>query len=171
MTVVLAIDVGLRNMGVCVLQRREVVKYLANIDLLMDLKFKSVTSDKIHTLAIDLTSNKLNRKFFEDYKITDVVIERQPCMTNKKIQLFSHCLFQSLLSRKTFTGEEFNLSFICPKKKFKMVKEFGLPFPQTYIQRKKTGVQLALKLGLVIDGFDKNKLDDVCDAFLLANAV
>lgn len=170
MNVVLAIDVGLRNMGVCVLENREVVRYLANIDLLMDLKFKSVTSDKIHQLAIGLTSNKLNSRFFEDYKITDVVIERQPCMTNKKIQLFSHCLFQSLLSRKHFTEEKFNLSFICPKKKFKKVAEFGLPIPKTYIQRKKTGIQLALKMGLVIDGC-KNKLDDVCDAFLLAKAV
>ena len=171
MTVVLAIDVGLRNMGVCVLESQQIVKYLANIDLLMDLKFKSVTSDKIHQLAIGLTSNKLNSRFFEDHKITDVVIERQPCMTNKKIQLFSHCLFQSLLSRKTFTGEEFKLSFICPKKKFKMVAEFGLPVPKTYLQRKKTGVQLALKMGLLLEGFEKSKLDDVCDAFLLAKAV
>lgn len=170
---ILALDVGLRNLGVCVLGvgAKCPPQLLENWDLLQGSKiqFKNVTTDKLHALAQDLVFVRLGKEFFEEQQgITHVGIERQIPRGNKKIVLFSNLLFQAFLCRQR--EEEFKLEFVCPKKKFHFCDEQQTKKAKTYAQRKKASVEIATSLGLDLTGITGKK-DDICDAFLLAKVV
>lgn len=183
----LGIDVGIRNLSFCVLQKDSAGHFhiidWQLIDVLqvcgIDSSCDQLTSNEIHDIASYALPLIFPIDFIQKNLIAHVSIEQQPHgkYGNQKIILFSHLLFEyfrnplfnqkkgDLLQTVAFTGA-------AKKYDRRWLSLHNLPKPKTYTQRKQTSVQLCqlfcAQLKLQELPFTRDKQDDLADAFLLA---
>ena len=184
----LGIDVGIRNLSFCVLQKSKEGQFCIVdwqlIDVLqlcgLDGSCDDLTSNEIHDIARHALPLIFPTNFIQRYQIAHVGIEQQPHgkYGNQKIILFSHLLFEyfrsSLLNQHR--GDTLQtVAFTGAAKKYdkQWLAMFKLSKPTTYIERKQTSVRLCK---LFCAKFQLSELpkatlakqDDLADAFLLA---
>ena len=187
MTACLGIDVGLRNLSYCILQKTDEKFSITDwklIDVLrlcgLDGSCDKLTSNEIHDIANYALPLLFPPDTIHRYNIAHVAIEQQPHgkYGNQKIILFSHLIYNffriQLLNQKVGDKLE-TVVFTGSAKKYekKWLLDNGLPRPTTYAQRKETSVQLcnifckSLHVR-TLSGHLTDKQDDLADAFLLA---
>jgi len=190
MTSCFGIDVGIRNLSYCVLQRDEKHTYKIRewklIDVMSrcdmsDTSCKKLTSGQIHDIADFILPSIFPPEFLTRYQIAHVSIEQQPHgkYGNQKIILFSHLFYDyfaklrnaqtwgSCLTSVVFTGaaQKYNSTWL---------QQHVIPKPKTYPQRKSTSIKLCQKLCTLYELTalpQDSKRDDLADSFLLALVV
>ena len=187
----LGIDIGLRNLAICVLHRNtNTAAYAIQDWQLIDVmqccgmgerKCTQLTSAQIHDMAEYALPKLFPLTYLTTNKIYHVAIEQQPCgkYSNQRIILFSHLVyhyFRRLLCQQGWRESTLTtVAFASAALKYNQnwLQKYHVPKPKTYIQRKEASVQLckAIRLDAGIPVMlTKLKQDDLADAFLLAFA-
>ena len=187
MTACLGIDVGIRNLSYCILQREENNTFRIPewrlVDVLQlcgmaDVSCDKLTSNEIHDIASFALPKIFSVNSLQLHNIAHVSIEQQPHgkYGNQKIILFSHLIFEYFRSRllNQSIGDKLETVFFtgaAKKYEKKWLVEHRLPKPTNYAQRKQTSVKLCdllcKNMGLSLSPIGA-KRDDLADAFLLA---
>jgi hypothetical protein len=186
----LGIDVGLRNLSLCVLQKNNdqysILDWrLVDVRQLCGLKqvsCKKLTSAQIHNIAHFVLPRIFPKDYMKKHAIAHVSIEQQPMgrMTNQRMVLFSQLLFHYFRTfiwnvewgdyiqtvRLTSAGQKYQKSWMTT---------YGLQTSKKYKIRKENSIILCERLcsDLHVQGDksifdDDTKKDDLADAFLLA---
>jgi hypothetical protein len=184
----LGIDVGIRNLGFCVLQRDEkdksfLIKDWQLVDVMercgiSNSSCKKLTSGQIHDMAAFILPVIFPTEFVKLHRLSHVSIEQQPHgkYGNQKIILFSHLLydyFRRLLHNQVWGDTLETVVFTGAGQKYKptWLALHNLPIPKTYPQRKLTSEKLCeafCRVLKLMDLPDGPKRDDRADALLLA---
>lgn len=182
---IISFDIGIKNLAYCILyenddksisiEKWDIIKVLEDHE-----KCKLVPLDEITTRLY----NKLNNEL-EDYEITEVLLENQPCLKNpvmKSIQMVIYGFFQY---QKVLLGREIeNIKLINASNKLKVGKNFHeinnkeeiIKIKNKYNRNKKLAIEYTNKLlkEKVPENYDElneyfnnnKKKDDLSDAFL-----
>lgn len=188
MAACLGIDIGIRNLSYCILQkdmagRFQIIEWQL-VDVLQvcgqsERSCDTLTSAEIHDLARFALPLIFPTDRLKQHNIAHVLIEQQPHgkYGNQKIILFSHLIFEyfrsQLLDQRIGDTLE-TVVFTGAAKKYdsQWLHRYNLSRPTNYAQRKQTSVQLCdifcTELQLTHLPANNTKKDDLADAFLLA---
>ena len=181
---ILSFDIGIKNLSYCIMYKNEdntiSIEKWDIIQLLND-------NEKCKNFPLNEITNRLYNKLnseLENYNITEVLLENQPCMKNpvmKSIQMiiYGYFHYQTILLGRTIQ----NIALVSASNKLKVGKNFHdinndeniTKIKTKYTRNKKLAIEytkLILKNRVnnyneLNDFFNKHKKkDDLADAFL-----
>ena len=187
MVVILAIDIGIRNLSICEMvyddqkyqitrwQLYDLLEYFPHIN-----GVKKITANDYH-LLVEYFFNDIYTKSYISTTINHVVIETQPAgrHLNMKMHLLSHYLYENFVQLRNSSIYGYQLYSVCfvsgHCKYYKpWLMKFGESKQSIYAQRKQLSVRLCTKwcqihgLTPLWQSFrHTKKQDDLADSFLL----
>lgn len=187
MVVILAIDIGIRNLSICEIMYTD-SKYQIRRWKLYDLvhqfphikSVQKITANDYH-LLVEFFFNDIYSRSRLKTTINHVVIETQPAgrHLNMKMHLLSHYLYDNIVKLRnssTYGHQLYSVNFVsghCKYYKPWLIK-FGEAKQSNYVKRKQLSVRLCAKwcqiygLTQLWKSFQHTKKqDDLADSFLL----
>ena len=159
---VLAIDPGLKNIGICGMDHNNKIVFWKILSL--DIEYKKAD---LNNLTECLLLNLIDL-FDDKYEIDTVLIENQPNKLDNRIKFLSIETYTYFNMLKILHGNIKNIRFIHAKNKLKNYYCKNL----SYIQRKKLGIEVTRRYLKHyykdnLEWFEENKKkDDLADSFL-----
>jgi RNase H-fold protein (predicted Holliday junction resolvase) len=158
---VLAIDPGIKNIGICLLDKDKGIVLWKNLCITENKSdILNVLTEKLLLLLMEIFDNTI--------EIDDVLIENQPSKANNQIKIISVEIYTFFNMLKLMHGNIKNVRFISAQNKLKDYYSKNL----TYLERKKLSVTITKRYIETyykdnLEWFNSNKKkDDLSDAFL-----